>query len=73
MSAFLVGGQFFALKEFAELQTAEARNAAVISTAVIGVAKEIYDHVSKKGQPSLKDIGADFLGVGLAVLMLHNY
>lgn len=44
------------------------RWAAGITSLAIGAGKEIYDKASKKGTPSLKDIGCDLLGILIGVI-----
>ncbi|MFQ5631695.1 MAG: VanZ family protein [bacterium] len=71
ISAFLTAGQFFVLREQADFSKNCSLTIAVTSTALIGIAKEVYDSVSKKGTPSFKDLVADFLGIGLAIAVIQ--
>lgn len=67
ISAFLTAGQMFVLQDRTSFSENRSLTIAITSTALIGIAKEVYDGVSKKGTPSWKDLLADFLGIGLAV------
>ena len=42
--------------------------AAVLTTLVIGISKEIYDKLSGKGHPDLMDIICDCIGILIGVL-----
>jgi uncharacterized protein YfiM (DUF2279 family) len=66
-SAGLVAAQFYVLHQEFEMSDSRSRQIAAGSTLVIGIAKEIYDKVSRRGTPSWKDLLADFVGVALAV------
>ena len=68
-SAFLVAGQMFAYKYALDMPDAQARNTAAVTTLLIGLGKEIYDKVSGKGTPSLRDVVADVVGIGFGVLI----
>lgn len=70
VSALLTAGQFFVLHERAQLSENRALTAAMTSTAVIGIAKEVYDGVSGKGTASVKDVVADFAGIALVVAFI---
>ena len=69
VSAFLTAGQMFVLQDRTDIAEDRSLAIAVSSTALIGIAKEVYDGVSKKGTPSLKDLLADFVGIGVAVMI----
>ena len=43
---------------------------ASVCSFIIGVLKEIYDKVSGKGVADMKDIAADIVGIGFAVIIL---
>jgi uncharacterized protein YfiM (DUF2279 family) len=66
-SAGLTAAQFYVLHQEFEVNDSRSRQIAAGSTLVIGIAKEIYDKVSRRGTPSWKDLFADFIGVALAV------
>jgi putative lipoprotein len=66
-SAGLVAAQFYVLHQELEVRGRRSRQIAAGSTLTIGIAKEIYDKVSRRGTPSWKDLLADCVGVALAV------
>jgi uncharacterized protein YfiM (DUF2279 family) len=49
------------------MSDSRSRQIAAGSTLAIGIAKEIYDKVSRGGTPSWKDLLADLVGAALAV------
>jgi uncharacterized protein YfiM (DUF2279 family) len=67
VSAGLVAAQFYLLHQELDVSGNRSRKIAASSTLLIGIAKEIYDGVSRRGTPSWKDLFADFAGVALAV------
>jgi uncharacterized protein YfiM (DUF2279 family) len=69
-SAGLAAAQFYVLHEELDLSGSRSRQIAAGSTLAIGIAKEIYDKVSRRGTPSWKDLLADFAGVALAVAIM---
>ncbi len=71
-SAFLAGAQYYALRREFDWSHERSVNIAVSSTLVIGLGKEIYDHVSRKGTPSVKDLAADVLGIAVAATLLSR-
>ena len=68
-SSFIVTGQMFVLQEFGDMSERRAVRFAVSSTAALGLSKEIYDYVSKKGVPSVRDLIADACGIGIGILI----
>lgn len=72
LSAALTAAQYYALHRELEMSSRRSLQAAVISTAVIGVAKEIYDATARKRFASKKDLIADVLGIALAVVLIRN-
>lgn len=66
-SAGLAAAQFYVLHQEVELNDSRSRQIAAGSTLAIGIAKEIYDKVRRRGTPSWKDLLADLAGVALAV------
>jgi uncharacterized protein YfiM (DUF2279 family) len=66
-SAGLVAAQFYVLHQELELSDSRSRQIAAGGTLIIGIAKEIYDKVSRRGTPSWKDLLADLAGVALAI------
>jgi uncharacterized protein YfiM (DUF2279 family) len=70
VSAGLVASQFYILHQELDLSRARSRHIAAGSTLLIGIAKEIYDKVSRRGSPSWKDLLADFTGAALAVVTM---
>lgn len=71
-SAFLVGAQYYVAHRELERSHEQSMSIAIGSTLVIGLGKEIYDHVSRKGTPSVKDVVADVLGIGVAAILLSR-
>jgi uncharacterized protein YfiM (DUF2279 family) len=72
MSAGMVAAQFYFLHQELDVNTARSRQIAAASALTIGIAKEIYDRASRRGTPSWKDLLADGVGVGVAlVLVIH--
>ena len=72
VSAFLTGVGYLIVRE--PLRTSENRSVYYGSgfSFSVGLGKEIYDLQSKKGHPSFKDIVADLLGIGVAVLLIKT-
>lgn len=71
VSAFLAGFSYYAFRQEAGAAQSTSNTAAATLSLSIGLGKEIYDRVSKKGTPSLKDIVADAAGVAAAILILN--
>jgi len=71
VSAFLAGFSYYAFRQEAGVSQSSSNTAAATLTLSIGLAKEIYDGVSKKGTPSLKDFVADAAGIAAAMLILN--
>jgi len=69
-SAGLVAAQFYFLHQEFDLNIAKSRQIAAASALTIGIAKEIYDQTSGRGTPSWKDLLADVVGVGVAVILI---
>jgi uncharacterized protein YfiM (DUF2279 family) len=67
VSAGLAAAQFYALHQEFEMSDSRSRQIAAGSTLAIGIAKEIYDKVSRRGTPSWKDLLADLAGIALAI------
>jgi len=72
MSAGMVAAQFYFLHQELEVNTARSRQIAAGSVLAIGLAKEIYDQASGRGTPSWKDLLADVVGIGVAVILVTN-
>ena len=70
-SAFLAGFSYYALHQEAGLSQSASITAAAGLTLSIGLAKEVYDGLGKKGTPSLKDVVADAAGIAAAMLILN--
>jgi len=69
-SAFLTGLCFYIARE-------EYRNSREFSigislgvSSMVGISKEIYDKVSKKGTPSWRDLFADGIGIAVGILFI---
>ncbi|NUO83835.1 hypothetical protein HUU05_27480 [candidate division KSB1 bacterium] len=71
-SAFLTGAQYYLWHRELEHSHEQSLSVAIGTTIAIGLGKEIYDHVSRKGTPSVKDMVADVLGIGVAALLLSR-
>ncbi len=71
-SAFLAGAQYYALRRELDWSHERSVNVAISSTLAIGLGKEVYDHVSRRGTPSVKDMVADVLGIAVAVTLLSK-
>jgi uncharacterized protein YfiM (DUF2279 family) len=71
-SAGLVAAQFYFLHHELEWKTSKSRQFAAGSALLGGIAKEIYDKVSRRGTPSWKDLLADLIGVGVAVVLFTH-
>lgn len=72
LSTALTATQYYALHHELEMSSRRSLQAAVVSTALIGVAKEIYDATARKRFASKKDLIADVLGIALAVIVIHK-
>lgn len=70
VSAGLMAAQFYFLHEELELRAAPSRQIAAGNSLALGLAKEVYDKVSRRGTPSWKDLLADVVGIGVAVLLV---
>jgi uncharacterized protein YfiM (DUF2279 family) len=71
-SAGLVAAQFYFLHQELEWKTSKSRQFAAGSALLGGIAKEIYDKASRRGTPSWKDLLADLIGVGVAVVLITH-
>ena len=71
-SVGMVTAQFYFLHQELDVKTSKSRQIAAGSTLAIGLAKEVYDKVSRRGTPSWKDLLADVVGVGVAVILVTN-
>ena len=69
-SAFLTGLGYYAARKELHNSDPASRNIAVGFSFSLGVSKEVYDKVSKKGTPSYKDIIADVLGTAVAFMII---
>jgi uncharacterized protein YfiM (DUF2279 family) len=69
VSAGLVAAQFYFLHTEQDWKRPKSRQIAAASTLVIGIAKEIYDGLTRRGTASWKDLLADFVGIGLAFVL----
>ena len=70
-SFLLTGYASYYLKTEEHYSPNHSRNSAVAITVSMGLGKEMRDLFSSKGQFSLKDMAADGLGVGLALLLVE--
>jgi len=71
-SAFITAGGFYVLHQE---QDVERDKSLLISAGVslaIGIGKEIYDRKNPKHVASWKDLVADILGIGVALLILQR-
>jgi uncharacterized protein YfiM (DUF2279 family) len=69
-SAGLVAAQFYLYHQELDWKASKSRQIAAGSTLMIGIAKEIYDQTSRRGTPSWKDLLADLVGIGVAVILV---
>jgi len=72
VSAGLVAAQFYFLRQELNMRAAPSGQMAAGSALALGLAKEIYDKASGRGTPSWKDLLADIVGIGVAVLLVTN-
>lgn len=72
LSAALTAAQYYALHREANMSSRRSLQTAVAGTALIGVAKEIYDATARKRFASKKDLIADALGIALTVVLIHK-
>jgi len=72
VSAYLVAGQKYVAQEHFRINSRKSMKIAIISTAAVGLGKEIYDKVVRKKKMSAKDLAADLAGIGVAFLMCRR-
>jgi len=72
MSAGMVAAQFYFFRQELDWMAPKSRQFAAGSTLLSGIAKEIYDKASRRGTPSWKDLLADLIGVGVAVVLVTH-
>lgn len=70
VSAGLVAAQYYLLHNEQDIESRKSWQIAATSTLAIGLAKEIYDRLSRRGTASWKDLVANLAGIGLAVGMI---
>ena len=70
-SFLLTGGTSYYLKSHQDYSPNHSRQAAISLTVTMGLGKEVRDLFSRRGQFSLKDMAADGLGIGLALLLVE--
>lgn len=68
-SAFLVGFGYYAARKELHRSDPASKNLAMGFSFSLGIMKEVYDKTSRKGSPSLKDLAADLLGIGVGYLL----
>ncbi|RPH95467.1 MAG: hypothetical protein EHM72_14960 [Calditrichaeota bacterium] len=71
VSAMITGLSYYALYQEQNQSRGTATRVSLGVAFSFGAAKEIYDGLSGKGQPSLLDIVADIAGMTLAVTLLN--
>ena len=69
-SAFLTGMCFYFAREEFRNSRESSIGISLSIAGVIGISKEVYDKVSKKGTPSLKDLFADGIGIAAGILLI---
>ncbi|MFQ5601640.1 MAG: hypothetical protein ACE5HS_00060 [bacterium] len=69
-SAFITGLGFAVMREPFDASQKESLFVGGGAAFTLGLSKEIYDWKGKKGHASYKDLIADILGIGLAVLII---
>lgn len=70
MSAFLAGASYYILKEECRYSRNNSISMSAGGIAIVGIVKELYDLFSRKGTASLKDIGANLLGIGAGIFLI---
>lgn len=70
-SAFLVGFGYYMIHKEMDRSVMASQNIAAGFSFSLGISKEIYDGVSRKGQPSYKDLIADLAGIALGYLAIR--
>ncbi len=71
VSAFIAGASFYAMQQEMSASSPASTRAAFGIAFSIGLAKEVYDGVSGRGTPSVKDIIADAAGIAAALLIFN--
>lgn len=71
LSAFLTTAGYYSARENFKLAHSPAQNWSGGLTLSLGIGKEVWDKRSKRGMASVRDLAADFLGVGLGILICH--
>ncbi len=69
VSAAIYAVSYYALRQEAGVGRDAAVTASVGLSFSFGAAKEVYDHISRKGRPSLPDLLADSAGIAVAALL----
>lgn len=70
ISGVLMAGQTFVYIERGGMRESHAVLASAAGTAVIGLAKEAYDAISRRGRASWRDVVADLAGVALVAFFV---
>ena len=71
VSAFLTGAGYYMARQEVGMSQDNANVAGIGVSLSFGIAKEVYDGVSGKGNVSLQDVVADVAGIVLGVVILN--
>jgi uncharacterized protein YfiM (DUF2279 family) len=69
VSAFLTGFGYYAARKEMHFSDPGGKNAGACFSISLGLMKEVHDKRRPRGMFSLKDLGADILGIGLGYLI----
>ena len=70
-SAFITGVSFYAARQEFNQSEAAANATAIGVSFSVGLAKELYDKFSGRGNPSFMDIVADVAGIAVGIVLLN--
>lgn len=72
LSGLVTGLTYFAVDDIADQSDKNATMWGGSIALATGIGKEIYDMKSPSGHPSLKDLVADILGIGVALFIMRS-
>ena len=72
VSVVLTGASYYALRGELNLSHENSLAGAAATAMMIGIAKEVHDGISGKGTPSIKDVIADVIGIGVAAALVNR-
>lgn len=70
-SAFIAGISYYTARQEFNQSDMTANQMAIGVSLSVGIAKEIYDKVSGRGNPSVMDVVADVAGIAVGVVLLN--